>query len=173
MFVPCLFPSDLKTVGWPALAGVPGTVSRDIWVMHGWGGTRPNLVTHSGAQVEGFQMGLLVKEHAGAFAGVTDLRTATAGQRTEERQLHRLPSVDVMDFPHLAGMPPLPPVGEPFDVWEVVLLERGWTPELVFIGSRDQCQAFADECRADTIGCHFLVRRSGRTIGGMEGGAQC
>lgn len=81
-------------------------------------------------------MGSLVKEHAGAFAGLTDLRAATVGQGIEERQLHRCPSVDGMDLPHLAGMPPLLPVGEPFDAWEVTIYERGWTPETVFLGSR-------------------------------------
>ena len=115
-------------------------------------------------------MGSLVKEHAGAFAGVTILRTARAGQGTEERQLHRLPSVDGMDFPHLAGVPPLPPVGEPFDVCEVTLIQEGWPPEIVFLGSRRDCRDFADECRADMIGCEFRVSRSGRTAAWQEGG---
>jgi hypothetical protein len=82
-----------------------------------------------------------------------------------------LPSVDGWDFPHLIGVPPLPPVGEPFDLHEVTIYERGFTPEIVFLGSREQCQAFAEECRADTIGCEFRVSPSGRTIGcgfGME-----
>lgn len=115
----------------------------------------------------------LVKEHAGAFAGVTFPRTAMAGQRTEERQLHRLPSVDGIDFPHLAGPPPVATAAEPLDVHEVTLIQRGYTPEIVFLGSRQDCLDFAEECRADTIGCEFRVGRSGRTAAWLKGGAQC
>jgi hypothetical protein len=69
-------------------------------------------------------------------------------------------SVDATSLPTDAG---------PLSVYEVTLIQEGWTPEIVFLGDRQQCLAFAEECRNDTIGCEFRVRPTGRIIGfGME-----